>query len=118
MGDIGTGAEAGIDETPLPEPVQCVCIAFRPLRLDDRLAVMGDAEPGQILENAVDELRAAATRIQILDPEQELPAAGARMGMAERRRKGVAQVEPSRRRWGETCDLQDSLPLKGDKADS
>ncbi len=43
MGDIGTGAEAGIDETPLPEPVQCVCIAFRPLRLDDRLAVMGDA---------------------------------------------------------------------------
>ena len=79
---------------------------------------MGDAEPGQILENAVDELQAAATRIQILDPEQELPAAGARMGMAERRRKGVAQVEPSRRRWGETCDLQDSLPLKGDKADS
>ena len=79
---------------------------------------MRNAQPGQILENAVDELRAAATRIQILDPEQELPAAGARMGMAERRRKGVAQVEPSRRRWGETCDLQDSLPLKGDKADS
>ena len=79
---------------------------------------MRNAQPGQILENVADELQAAATRIQILDPEQELPAAGARMGMAERRRKGVAQVEPSRRRWGETCDLQDSLPLKGDKADS
>ena len=116
MGDIGTGAEAGIDETPLPEPVQCVCIAFRPLRLDDRLAVMRNAQPGQILENVADEFRTAASGVQILDPQQKFPAAGPRMGMAQRRRKGMAQVQPSRRRGGETCDLQDSLHFKGDKA--
>ena len=79
---------------------------------------MCNAQPGQILENVADEFRTAAAGVEILDPEQKPPAAGPRMGMAERRRKGMAQVQPSRRRGGETCDLQDSLPLKGDKADS
>ena len=56
---------------------------------------MGEPEPGQILENAVDEIRAAAARVEILDPQQELAPAGARMGMAQRGRKGMAQVQPS-----------------------
>jgi hypothetical protein len=77
-----------------------------------------DPQPGQILHNAVDELRAASAGIEILDPQQELPAAGARVGVPERRGKGVAQVQPSGRRWGETCDLQDSLHDKGDGGDS
>ena len=118
LGDVGAGAEARIDEILRLEPFEGVRIAGRPLRLDDRLSVMGQPEPGQILENAADELRAAAARVEILDPEQESAAAGPRMGMAKRRRKGMAEVQASRRRGGETCDLQDSLHLKGDKGDS
>jgi hypothetical protein len=60
--------------------------------LDDRLAVMCNAQPGQILENVADEFRTAAAGVEILDPEQEPPAAGPRMSMAQRRRKGMAQV--------------------------
>ena len=87
-------------------------------RLDHRLAIVGQAQPLQILENAVDELRAAAAGIEILDPQAELAAAGPRMGMAQHRRIGMAEVEPSRWRGGETCDLQDSLHAKGDIGDS
>jgi len=67
------------------------------------------------LENAVNKLRAAAAGVEILDSQQKFPAAGARMVMAERRREGVAEVEAPRRRWSETCDLQDSLHSKGGK---
>jgi len=79
---------------------------------------VGEAKPGQILEDAGDELGAASAGVEILNPDEELPAAGARMGMAERRRKGMAKVKPSRGRWGETCDLQDSLHDKGAFGDS
>ena len=58
---------------------------------------MCNAQPGQILENVADEFRTAAAGVEILDPEQEPPAAGARMGMAERRRKGVAQMQAAGR---------------------
>ena len=53
---------------------------------------MRNAQPGQILENVADEFRTAAAGVEILDPEQEPPAAGPRMSMAQRRRKGMAQV--------------------------
>ena len=79
---------------------------------------MGQSQPGEVLENPVDELGAAAARVEVFDPQQEEAAAGACVGVAERGGKRVAQVKPARRRGGETCDLQDSLPLKGDKADS
>jgi len=43
---------------------------------------MRQAQPGQILENALDKLRAAAAGVEILDPQQEFPTAGPRMGVA------------------------------------
>lgn len=79
---------------------------------------MGQAQPGEVFENALDELRPASTGIEILDPQQEPAAGGARMGMAQRRGKGMTQMQPAGRRGRETCDLQDSLPVKGDKGDS
>ena len=115
---VRAGAEAAIDQASRFQPLQRGGVKGGPMRLDDRLAVDGKAEPGQILENAVDELGAAAAGVEILDPKQESPAAGARMGMAQRRRKGMAQVQPAGRRGGETCDLQDSLRVKGDKGSS
>jgi hypothetical protein len=89
-----------------------------PPGLDQRGAVMLEAKPGEVFENAVDELRAAASGIEILDAEAEQAAASASLRMAERRRIGMAEVEPARRRRGETCDLQDSLHGKGDSGDS
>jgi hypothetical protein len=79
---------------------------------------VAEPEPVEVLENTVDEFRAAAAGIEILDPQQEFPAAGSGERMAQRRRIGVTQMEPSGRRRGETCDLQDSLHGKGDSGDS
>ena len=76
------------------------------------------SEPFEFLENAFDELRAAAARVEILNPQQEPAAAGPGAGMAERRRIGVPQMEPAGGRGGETCDLQDSLHGKADSGDS
>jgi hypothetical protein len=112
-GDVGAGAEAGIDETLLLQPIQRLGIEGGPPGLSDRLAVVGEAKPGEVLENAGDELRAASAGIEILDSDEKPAAAGARMGMAQRRRKGMAKMQSAGRRWGETCDLQDSLHDKG-----
>ena len=116
LGDVGPGAETGIDETLRLEQFERFRVTRSALRLNDRLVVRRQAEPGQVLENAADKLRAAAAGVEILDPQQEFPAARPRLAMAQRRRKGMAQMQPSRRRGGETCDLQDSLHSKGDKA--
>ena len=89
-----------------------------PLGLDQRLAVMLKAKPGEVLEYSVDEFRAAASGIEILDAKAEQAAGSAGLRMAQRRRIGMAEVEPARRRGGETCDLQDSLHGKGDSDDS
>jgi hypothetical protein len=113
LGDVGAGAEAGIDETLLLQPIQRIGIEGGPPGLSDRLAVVGEAKPGEVLENAGDELRAASAGIEILDSDEKPAAAGARMGMAQRRRKGMAKMQSAGRRWGETCDLQDSLHDKG-----
>lgn len=88
------------------------------LRLDEWLAVMANAEPFQVLENRFNELRPAATGVEILDPQAEPAAARPGMGMTENRRKCVAKVKPPRGRRGKTCDLQDSLHAKGAHGDS
>jgi len=117
-GDIGARAEAGIYQSRLLQPLQRFGIARGPLRLDDGLAVMREAEPCQILENVFDEFGAAAASVEILDPQQESTAAGPRVSVAQSSRKSMAEVESSGGRRGKTCDLQDSLHSKGYKADS
>ena len=116
--DVGPGAEAGIDQSLRTQPVQRFRIGPNTLRLDDRIAVMPDAEPLKIFQNAIDKLRPASARIEVLDPQQETPAAFARGRVTDFRRIGMAEVQPARGRRGETCDLQDSLHGKGDSGDS
>ena len=86
LGDVGPGAETGIDETLRLEQFERFRVTRSALRLNDRLVVRRQAEPGQVLENAADKLRAAAAGVEILDPQQEFPAARPRLAMAQRRR--------------------------------
>ena len=116
--DVGPGAEAGIDQSLRTQPVQRFRIGRYTLRLDDCIAVIGDAEPLQVLQNAIDKFRPASTGIQVLDPQKEASAAFARGRAADCRRIGMAEMQPARGRRGETCDLQDSLHGKGDSGDS
>lgn len=97
LGDLRARAETGVDQSQRFQLLKSVGIGVGTLRLDDRTSIMAKAQPFEILENACDELRPAAARIEVLDPEQEFPAAGPRERMAECRRVGVAQVEPSGR---------------------
>jgi len=60
--------------------------------LDDGLSVVVDAEPVEILENPIEKFRTAAAGIEVLDPEEELPAAATGSGMAARRRISMAQM--------------------------
>ena len=88
-------------------------VKLGPPRLDDRLFIPIEAEPFQILVDAVDEFRPASARVKVLDAQQETTAAAPRAGMPKDRRVGMAEVEPPGRRGGKTCDLQDSLHAKG-----
>lgn len=118
LGDVGAGAKAGIDQALFPQPTQGLTVKRGALGLDDRLTVPADAEPFEVLENAVDKFRPAAAGVEILDPEAELAAARPGLDMAQNGRIGMPEVEAARRRRGETCDLQDSLHDKGDSGDS
>ena len=116
LGDFGTRTKAGVDELLLFQLVQRFAVERRPLGLDDRIAIMIEAEPFQVLENAVDKLRPAAAGVQILDAQQEPAAAVPGTGVAQRSRIGMAEVQTPGRRGGETCDLQDSLHAKATSA--
>ena len=116
--DVGAGAEAGVDQSLALQPLQCGGVNRRALRLDNRFAINAEAKPVEFLKDAVDELRPAAARVEILDADPEFARTRPRMGMAQGSRKGMTQVQASGRRRGETCDLQDSLHDKADRGDS
>jgi hypothetical protein len=106
LGDVGPGAEAGIDQAHAAQPLQRFGVKLRPCRLHQHLAVPGDPQPAHILENAVDELGPAAAGVEVLDPQPKaipgLPA--------KRRRIGMAQMQPPRRRRREAGGGQIILP--------
>ena len=116
--DLRTRAEAGICQTLGPKTVERLLVMAGPLRLDNRRLVPSQAQPFQVFENAIHEFGAATSGVEIFYPQQEFAAAFASMRMANGCRIGMAKVQPSRRRGGETCDLQDSLHGKGDIGDS
>ena len=97
-GDVGAGAEAGINEPVGAQPVERGGIVRDALRLDQRRRVGRDPEPRQILHDPRDEFGAAAAGVEILDPQQETLPRRAR----EHRAIGVAKVEAARRRGSET----------------
>ena len=103
LGDVGAGAEAGIDQARALQALERGRIRGRPLRLDQHRLVPVEAEPAQVLEDPVDELGPAARLVEILDPQPELAAALARPSMAERRAVGMAEMQPAGRRRRETA---------------
>ena len=61
-------------------------------KLADR-AVMADAKPRQILEDRFDIFGTTAARIEILDPQAELAAAGPGKLVAQHRGIGMAEMQ-------------------------
>src|SRR3546814_10450714 len=70
----------------------------------DLVAVPAQPQPGEVGEDRLDMLGAAARAVDILDPEQEPPAAGARGIMRADRREGVAEMQPPGRARREPRD--------------
>jgi hypothetical protein len=92
VGNVGAGAEAGKDEAARFEIGERRVVGRSPLGLDQRRPIPLQAEPAQVLHDPVDELGAAARRVEILDPQQELAAARARPFVPEHRAERVAEV--------------------------
>ena len=118
LSDFGPSAETGVGQTFDLQAIERLPIEISPCGLHDWVRVPLDAKPSQVLKDAVDEFRPASPGIEILDPDEELAAAGTCMGVADNCRVGVAQVKPARRRGSETCDSQDSLHDKADIAET
>ena len=101
-GDLGAGAEAGVAQAPHAQPVERIGVKRQALGLEDDLLVPVYPEPAQILEDALDMFGATAGRVDILDAQQETPAALPGEVVREQRREGVAEVEPPGRARRET----------------
>ncbi len=78
LSDLGhqllAGAEAAVEQPLRRQPVQGAPIGVQPLGLAHHGPIPTDAEPGQVLDDGGVELRPAAHRVDVLQPEQE-PAA-------------------------------------------
>jgi hypothetical protein len=64
----------------------------------------GEAEPGEILTDRGDEMGPAAPGIDVLDPQQESPAAAPRGIGREQRSERVAAMQQAGRGRGEARD--------------
>ena len=93
-GDIGAGAEAWVDQLCVTQAVERGVVGGDARGLDERGRIGGEAEPGEVLEDAVDERGAAARGVEILDAQEPALAVRAAEGGAV----GVAEVEAAR--WG------------------
>ena len=49
--DLAAGHESGIDQIHRPQPFQRIRIGIEMLRLAAHRALIGDAQPGEIVEN-------------------------------------------------------------------
>ncbi len=63
------------------------------LRLAQHRLLPGDAEPGEILEDAGDVLLAAAGDVDVLDAHEEAPAEAPRHVEAGQRRQRMAKMQ-------------------------
>ncbi len=72
--------------------------------LIDHRAVPGDAEPREPVENGVNRLLRGAFAVGVLDPQQHLTAASARVEPVEKRGPRPADVQEAGGRRSEACD--------------
>ena len=103
-GDVGARAEAGIERSLPREGVERGGVGVYPVRLEDGIAVPGQAEPVEICEDGIDMFGARAAGVDIVDAHDEAPIGVARGVMREDRGIGVAEMEFSRGAGSETRD--------------
>ena len=101
-GDVGAGAEAGIEQARRTQPVERFGIEVQPPGLPGHLAVPAQAEPFQVPQYRLDMLGPRAGAVDILDAQREAPALRPRMIMRLDGRPGMAEVQPPRRARRET----------------
>ena len=94
-GDIGTRAEAGVEQSRGAQRTERGAIGIEPARLADRRLVPVQLEPAQVLEYTLDEAFAAPPRVDVLDPQQETATSCACQIMRGDRGDGVAEMQPS-----------------------
>src|SRR5438067_2487044 len=103
-GDVGTRAEAGIDEPLRPQLLERFGVNGAAMRLNEQWLIPLEPQPDQVLIDAVDELGPAARWVEILDAQQELAAALPRSRVPEERAVSVSQMQPSSGRRREAGD--------------
>ena len=95
-GDVGAGAEAGVEQALGAQAIQRGFVERQALRLEHHLAVPCQPEPFEIGEDRGDMFGAAAGAVDILDAQQEAAAVRAGIIVREDRRPGVAEMQPPR----------------------
>lgn len=89
-GDIFATAKTGVDQVPLAQQLEGVRVTPHVVGLAMDRPVPRNAEPSQIYQDRRLEFLAAARLIDILDPQPEQAALGARRAKGEQRRIGMA----------------------------
>ncbi|MCY1169494.1 hypothetical protein D9M73_95260 [compost metagenome] len=92
--DFRARAEAGIEQPHRAQPRQGRSISLLPRRLEQHRPIPLQPQPGEVRQDRLDMFRPAARAVNILDPQQETPAAGARQIVRQHRRIGVPQMQP------------------------
>ncbi len=112
--NVASRAEACIDKASLAKLLKCFLIDGGTVGLDQHRLIPTKAKPAQVFADAVDELGAASRLVEILDAQQELPAALPGVFVTQNRAERMAEMQTPGRRGGEArhnhprCDRNDS----------
>ena len=98
--NVAAGAETGVEQPHLPQPIQCRRIRIQPLRLEYNIPIPRHAQPGQILDDPRHMLGPAARSVNILDPQAKAAASVARHVHGQQCRPAMADMQPPRRAGG------------------
>ena len=102
--DLGAGGKAGIEQAHLLEPPGGARVGRHALRLEDDRLLPGDAEPGEVGEDAGDELRPRLRPVSMSSMRTRNRPPQARTLVADQRRERVAQMHLAVRARRETED--------------
>ena len=102
--DLGAGGKAGIEQAHLLEPPGGCAVGRHAPGLEYDRLLPGNAEPGEVGEDAGDELWATAAYVDVLDAHEEPTAQHLRTLIADQRRESVTQMHLAVRARGETED--------------
>src|SRR6516225_1890235 len=91
--NLGPGGKAGIEQAHALEPLAGGAVSGEPPGLEDDGLLPGDAEPGEVGQDASNEPLARAAFIDVLDAQKKPAAGGARPLVGDERRERVTQVQ-------------------------